>query len=119
MMKDESLRSAILNHIAGMSFDREPVQAEVNDAVNGKPAPARPVATPQTGAPVPSLAATVPSSSAVHPDAAASAEAEEVVNSSSHRKEHARLTRRMVSIDPEKYPEMVKLWNGSRQESMI
>ena len=26
---------------------------------------------------------------------------------------------RAVSIDPEKYPEMVKLWNGSRQESMI
>ena len=41
---------------------------------------------------------------------------EKEVNSSTHRKEHARLSRRMASIDAAQYPEMVRLWNGSRKD---
>ena len=39
-----------------------------------------------------------------------------VVNSSTHRKEHARLSRRMAHVDPAKFPEMARLWNGNRQD---
>ena len=39
-----------------------------------------------------------------------------LVNSSTHRKEHARLGRRMAHIDPAKFPEMARLWNGNRQD---
>lgn len=40
----------------------------------------------------------------------------EEINSSTHRAEHARLTRRMASIDVAKYPQMARLWAGSRKE---
>ena len=40
----------------------------------------------------------------------------DVVNSSTHRKEHARLARKMTGIDEATAPEMCKLWNGSRQD---
>ena len=117
MMKDESVRGAILNHIGQMNFDdKETKGARAGDRHGGKTDLPRAVATPQNAAGT-SLAATVPSSSAAHPDPVpASAEVEQC-NSATHRKEHARLTRRMASVDAEKYPEMVKLWNGNRQDS--
>ncbi|CAK9083364.1 Uncharacterized protein SCF082_LOCUS39572 [Durusdinium trenchii] len=37
-----------------------------------------------------------------------------VVNSSTHRKEHARLARRMANVDAAKFPEMSRLWAGNR-----
>lgn len=40
-----------------------------------------------------------------------------VVNSSTHRKEHARLARRMANVDAAKFPEMSRLWAGNRQDS--
>ena len=40
-----------------------------------------------------------------------------VINSSTHRKEHARLSRRMGAADAAATcPEMMKLWNGSRKD---
>lgn len=41
----------------------------------------------------------------------------EVVNSSTHRSEHARLVRKMASLDSTKYPEMSRLWAGGRKET--
>ena len=38
----------------------------------------------------------------------------DIVNSSTHRKEHARLNRRMASIDATLHPEMARLWQGNR-----
>ena len=42
--------------------------------------------------------------------------ADMVVNSSSHRAAHARLTRKMQGIDPAKFPHMCKLWQGGRKD---
>ena len=39
-----------------------------------------------------------------------------VINSSTHRNEHARLVRRMQSVDIATCPEMRRLWNGSRKD---
>lgn len=41
---------------------------------------------------------------------------EDTCNSSTHRNEHARLTRRMATLDEAKYPEIAKLWQGNRKE---
>ena len=41
------------------------------------------------------------------------------VNSSTHRAAHARLTRRMSSLDVSKFPQMARLWGGSRKERCI
>lgn len=38
------------------------------------------------------------------------------INSSTHRAAHARLNRRMSSIDPAKFPHMCKLWSGNRKD---
>ena len=43
-------------------------------------------------------------------------EPEKPVNSSTHRKEHARLVRKMASVDGATCPEMVRLWGGSRTD---
>ena len=40
----------------------------------------------------------------------------EAINSSSHRREHARLVRRMDSVDIATCPEMARLWNGDRKD---
>ena len=39
-----------------------------------------------------------------------------IVNSSTYRKEHARLVRKMASTDEATCPEMVRLWGGNRSE---
>lgn len=41
------------------------------------------------------------------------------VNSSTHRKEHARLTRKMMSLPEAEFPHMHKLWAGNRQDSYV
>lgn len=38
------------------------------------------------------------------------------ITSSTHRREHARLTRRMERIDPVQFPNMAKLWSGARKD---
>eukprot|EP00435_Cladocopium_sp_Y103_P032601 s4001_g8.t1 len=48
------------------------------------------------------------------PPGDAAAPNSEIVNSSTHRKEHARLNRRMASTDAATHPEMVRLWQGNR-----
>lgn len=45
-------------------------------------------------------------------------DAEAVVNSSTHRNEHARLSRRMASLPEAEFPNMHRLWSGSRQDSV-
>lgn len=42
-----------------------------------------------------------------------------ICNSSTHRREHARLSRRMAHIDPAKFPEMTRLWNGNRTDRWL
>ena len=44
------------------------------------------------------------------------AEPAEVINSSTHRAAHARLARRMGSMEPTECPHMQRLWNGSRKD---
>ena len=39
-----------------------------------------------------------------------------MINSSSHRASHARLTRKMQGLDPAKFPHMCKLWQGGRKD---
>lgn len=41
------------------------------------------------------------------------------INSSTHRAAHARLARRMSSCDPVKFPQMTKLWSGTRKERLL
>lgn len=59
----------------------------------------------------PPAAPPTPSPTSVAPESGDSA-----VNSSTHRAAHARLNRRMSSIDPAKFPHMCKLWSGSRKD---
>ena len=49
-------------------------------------------------------------------DAAAETECEDEVNSSTHRAAHARLSRRMERLDPAAFPQMSKLWSGTRKD---
>ena len=41
------------------------------------------------------------------------------VNSSTHRAAHARLVRRMEKLDPVAFPQMCKLWSGSRKDTNV
>ena len=41
---------------------------------------------------------------------------EEVVNSATHRAAHARLTRRMQSASAVDFPNMHRMWSGSRKD---
>ena len=41
---------------------------------------------------------------------------EDEINSSTHRAAHARLNRRMEKLDPATFPQMSKLWNGTRKD---
>lgn len=67
--------------------------------------------------PPPSDAASKTKSDPPNPSGNEEESPEEVINSSTHRKEHARLTRRMQSVDPATCPEMSRLWsNGTRQD---
>ena len=52
---------------------------------------------------------TSPSSVAAEPE-------EKPINSASHRAAHARLTRKMQSLDTAQFPQMAKLWNGGRKD---
>ena len=43
-------------------------------------------------------------------------EKEKPINSASHRASHARLSRKMASLDPAQFPHMTKLWSGNRKD---
>lgn len=110
------------------------VPSGVSDAMDGKPAPsaptgaslpAAPPATPRVEekrqpaevakveTPPPKKVAFTPDPPAETPDPNASAE---VVNSSTHRAAHARLVRKMQSLNEAECPNMQKLWSGSRKD---
>lgn len=95
--------------------DSQPEAAE--GAMESKPAvtttPATPVA-PTAPVSTPPAVPTPP----VVPTPTAKPEVEQV-NSSTHRKEHARLTRKMQSLCESEFPHMHKLWAGNRQDSYV
>ena len=120
LMEDPEVRRALPN----LPFDVQEIltptlcqedELDEQAAVAGKPAPSKPkvVATPAKPTPKTEATPKEPETMPVSPEPAM-----DLVNSSTHRKEHARLTRRMQSIDPDKYPEMLKMWNGNRQDRM-
>ena len=90
-----------------------------------KPDASKP-STPKS-TPVTSPAATSPDESKAEPSVTvnvkteANAKALEKldVNSATHRAAHARLTRRMEKLDPAQFPNMCKLWSGSRKERIL
>lgn len=61
---------------------------------------------------------TAPSSSAELPKGP-SGDLPTVVNSSTHRNEHARLQRKMASLDETSFPHMHRLWGGTRQDTYV
>ena len=86
---------------------------------NGKPAAAKEVAKPEVEPTVPTVPArenqevveTKPTDKSIIQD-----EGPGEINSSTHRAAHARLTRRMQTLDVSKFPQMARLWGGSRKE---
>lgn len=110
----------------------EDKSSDLDNAMNGKPAPARPAktkssptapptpATPPTAPPTP----VTPAAPAV-PNAEPAPEASEPektnppkeINSSTHRAAHARLARKMCSMNEAECPQMQKLWSGSRKDT--
>ncbi len=101
--------------------------SEKKDAEDGKPAPSKP-ATPvpppgeskvppeEIKVPVPpSEKNEMPPPSAIPPKKDRPVEG--IINSSTHRQSHARLTRKMQSLGEAECPNMTKLWNGSRKDS--
>lgn len=76
--------------------------AESSSAVNPKPSVVDP----------PPVVERTPPTPPVEPEA-------RDVNSSTHRKEHARLTRKMMSLPEAEFPHMHKLWAGNRQDSYV
>lgn len=120
MMKDPEVRRALPN----LPFDVQEILTpalcdedddehggEVEAAMAGRPAAANPKVSQQPPKPE--------KPKEVDPDIKTNDGTEppsDMVNSSTHRREHARLTRRMQSIDPDKYPEMHRMWSGNRQD---
>ena len=125
----ESWVHALLGHDTGGT--------ERGDAVKGKPAPSKPSLTPKdvglTMPPPPVPKKRQPDEK--KPEENTTKEDKEdakiepkeekteggkdgLINSSTHRQSHARLTRRMAAINEADCPNMVKLWNGSRKDSM-
>ena len=114
----------------------------VQDAEKGLPAPSRPKKRTRSEKPVPTAsappkvspsvapapveappAATSPSLTSPNDSLAGGLSGENpegvkepTINSSSHRAEHARLARRMERIDPSEFPNMAKLWSGTRKD---
>ena len=129
--------------------DDDDADKTVEDAEKGLPAPSRPTKRSRVEKPRPTPTAVAPKVSpavaptAVVPPAAtpthsptsvvdSSAEGLPVdpvgvkepkdpkgINSSSHRAEHARLARRMERIDPSEFPNMAKLWSGTRKDWFV
>ena len=121
LLKSKEIRAAVLAHISEVTEaekeTEEVERARAGLASSARPdrstAPAAPLA-PAPVAPAPARAATeIVTEKVVTKN---DVEEEQVFNSSTHRKEHARLSRRMSSIDPSQYPEMSRMWSGTRQD---
>lgn len=121
MMKDPEVVRALPNLPFDVQEILKPTLCEeeggehgggVKAAMAGKPAPSKPLKEVPLETPEKPKEVEPPKD----PDSKHELSPSELVNSSTHRREHARLTRRMQSIDPEKYPEMIRMWNGNRQD---
>ena len=88
---------------------RKPEEPEPLNEVPKVPMPPPPAPVPKEDKPV------VAPADATSPDGVAPFEAE--VNSSTHRAAHARLTRRMERCTAINFPNMSRLWNGSRKDT--
>lgn len=119
LMQCKDTREKILTHLGNTSFDED--ADAVEDARSGLPSSARPSQSSLAATP----AAAVAPEAIETPEEEAEEEAEveepaaeqaQVINSSSHRREHARLSRRMHGLCATKFPEMHRLWAGTRQD---
>ena len=110
LLKDQDVRVAVFQYICETDFGHV-AEAEAARARAGQPASSR----PEKVEAVPNVAAALANEKAA---VGVKEDCEQVYNSSTHRKEHARLTRRMATIDSSQYPEMVRMWSGTRQDSV-
>ena len=99
----------------------KPTSATVPPAPKAAPAVApTPVEAPPTSPPAPSPTSVADASAESGGDAGVKSESKgsdpAAITSSTHRREHARLTRRMERIDPVQFPNMAKLWSGTRKD---
>lgn len=108
----------VKNLVPDLSPPQLPAETtEVDAAEAGLPAPANPG---KGGKGVkPEVAAPAVKTEKIEEAPAPAAGVPEIVNSSTHRSEHARLTRKMATIDSSKYPEMARLWAGGRKETCL
>lgn len=117
-LQDPKLR-AVISNVAPqlLSAFATSGDAELDNARDGKPSSSRPT-TPATTGPVDVKPAftPIPNKDDLAPPADPAAPNEEMINSSTHRAAHARLARRMSAADVAKFPQMVKLWSGSRKD---
>ena len=119
-LQDPKLR-AVISNVAPqlLSAFATSGDAELDNARDGKPSSSRPspATTPATKGPVDVKPAFTPIPTKGDPSPAdPAAPNEEAINSSTHRAAHARLARRMSSCDVAKFPQMAKLWSGSRKD---
>lgn len=117
-LQDPKLR-AVISNVAPqlLSAFATSGDAELDNARDGKPSSSRPT-TPAPTEPVDVKPAftPIPNKGDPAPPADPAAPNEEMINSSTHRAAHARLARRMSAADVAKFPQMVKLWSGSRKD---
>lgn len=140
VVSDPNMRK-MLQNLAPKLLDALGDDHEVERAKNGLPSSARvskptPSAVPpnppvvpssKTAPPAPAPKHVDPPALSPHPsptsaggsgDGSGGDEGKEI-NSSTHRAAHARLARRMSSCDPVKFPQMTKLWSGTRKERLL
>lgn len=119
-LQDPKLRAVISNVAPNLLTAFGPDGGvEYQDAFSGKPSSSRPAGTESKQAviekpaytPIPKVDEPTPTPK----DVPVPGE-EDLVNSSTHRAAHARLSRRMSAADAAKFPHMCKLWQGSRKE---
>lgn len=90
---------------SGIAMQKEPAKSPA-DEVKGTAPPAKRVE-----------AAAEDKSAANQASLNAAAAAE--INSSTHRAEHARLSRRLEKLDPAQFPNVARLWSGGRQDPLL
>ena len=123
-LADPSVREVVAN-IAPQLLEIFPVDGaaapndlDVRNAKAGLPSSSKP-ASPTKSPPLPvdSPADPKPEKPAFTPLPSGEKPSEEV-NSATHRAAHARLVRRMEKINPASFPNMSRLWNGNRKDTL-
>lgn len=123
-MADQQVRDSLPNlteHIFGILNPQicDGDEDEEAKATSGQPTGSKPAkVAAKVLEPVPKPAEVPPLELPEKPPATPNSEVD-VVNSSTHRKEHARLTRRVASMDPAKFPEVHRMWGGNRKDTII